>query len=154
MSKKINIFAVVREIVRSYLEELTFIQERDEALYIAYVNALRRPDVKSHQQAIEIAINSPTSQFWISPLRAYREILWCKNGKRVVKAKDHHKRLIEDLYAEYLRLSDKPMFRGCSTLFVSQFAVCSNSAKGFYISRITAKRIINRKRREKGCRWW
>jgi hypothetical protein len=132
------------------LEELTFLEERDEALFAAYKNALRQPDCKSHQQAISMAINSPTSQFWISPFRAYREILWRKRGKRPSRMSDGRSRLVDDLYKVYLRMKDQPMFRGCSTFFISQFAVGCTAPRGFYISMRSAVRIINRKRHEKG----
>jgi hypothetical protein len=132
------------------LEELTFLEERDEALFVAYKNALRQPDCKSHQQAISMAINSPTSQFWIEPYRAYREILWRKNGRRPFGVKRYRKELIDDLYTAYIRLKEQPMFRGCSTFFISQFAVGCTAPRGFYLSMRSAIRIINRKRHEKG----
>ena len=131
------------------MDELTFLEERDEALFVAYKNALRQPDCKSHQQAIDMAINSPTSQFWISPFRAYREILWRKSGKRPSHISNTRSRLVEDLYVAYLRMKEQPMFRGCSTFFISQFAVGSSAPRGFYISKRSAIRIINRKRNEK-----
>lgn len=130
------------------MEELTFLKERDEALFVAYKNALRQPDVKSHQQAIEVATNSPTSQFWISPFQAYREILWKQNGRRPYRASKHRDELVSDLYKEYLRLKEQPMFRGCSTFFISQFAAYRPAPRGFYISELTATRIIHRKKHE------
>ena len=133
------------------MEEKTFIEERDEALYQAYVTALRQPDVKSHQQAIQVAVNSPTSQFWIEPYRAYLEILWLENKRRPKPIRSYRKQLVEDLYAAYLSVKDLPLFKGCSILFISQYAV-GLPARSFYMSEITAKRIINRKRREKRCK--
>ena len=130
------------------MEELTFIKERDEALFVAYKNALRQPDCKSHQQAISIAINSPTSQFWIEPYRAYIEILWRKRNRRPHSISKTRKMLVDDLYGEYLRLKEQPMFRGCSTYFISQFAACRPAPRGFYISELTATRIIHRKKHE------
>jgi hypothetical protein len=130
------------------LNELTFFEERDEALFVAYKNALRQPDVKSHQQAIQVAISSPTSQFWIEPYRAYLEILWRKRNRRPHQISATRKILVDDLYNEYLKLKEQPLFRGCSTYFISQFAAC-RPAKGFYISELTATRIIHRKRHEK-----
>ena len=130
------------------LHELTFFEERDEALYQAYVTALRQPDVKSHQQAIEVAINSPTSQFWIEPYRAYLEILWRNRDSRPYKIGKHRKALVDDLYREYLALKDTLLFKGSSIYFISQFAV-GRPARGFYLSMRSAVRIINRKRREK-----
>ena len=130
------------------MREQTFIEERDEALYMAYINALRQPDVKSHQQAIVTAINSPTSRFWICPYRAYREILWCQNGKRPSHISKTRNELVIDLYNKYNEIKDKPSFRGCSTFFISQFAVASPT-KCFYISYLTASRIIHKKREER-----
>jgi hypothetical protein len=130
------------------VEELTFLEERDEALFVAYKNALRQPDCKSHQQAIDIAINSPTSQFWICPYRAYREILWRKNGHRPSRMSNGRRNLVDDLFAAYQRLERLPMFRGCSTFFISQFAAGSAAPRGFYLSKRSAIRIINRKRHE------
>ena len=130
------------------LRDLTFIKERDDALYKAYVTALRQPDVKSHQQAIEVAANSPTSQFWIEPYRAYLEILWRENGYRPKPIRTYRKQLVDDLYEAYLSVKNLPLFRGCSIFFVSQYVV-GLPARSFYMSGKTAKRIINRKRREK-----
>ena len=134
-----------------YLSESTFIEERDEALYQAYVTALRQPDVKSHQQAIKVAINSPTSQFWIEPYRAYLEILWRNRNSRPYPTGKYRKELVDDLYREYLALKDTCLFRDTSTYFVSQFAA-GRPARGFYLSMRSAVRIINRKRREKRCK--
>ena len=133
------------------MRELTFFEERDEALYQAYVTALHQPGVKSHQQAIEVAINSPTSQFWIEPYRAYLEILWRNRNSRPYRIGKHRKDLVDDLYREYLSLKDTPLFRDTSTYFVSQFAA-GKPARGFYLSMRSAVRIINRKRREKRCK--
>ena len=133
------------------MRDLTFIKERDDALYQAYVTALRQPDVKSHQQAIQVAVNSPTSQFWIEPYRAYLEILWLENKRRPKPIRSYRKQLVEDLYAAYISVKNLPLFKGCSILFISQYAV-GLPARSFYMSEITAKRIINRKRREKRCK--
>ena len=133
------------------MRDLTFIKERDDALYKAYVTALRQPEVKSHQQAIEVAVNSPTSQFWIEPYRAYLEILWREKNCRPKPIRSYRKQLVDDLYAAYLSVKDLPMFKGYSILFISQYAV-GLPARSFYMSKITAKRIINRKRREKRCK--
>lgn len=133
------------------MSELAFIEERDEALYQAYVTALRQPDVRSHQQAIEVAINSPTSQFWVSPIQAYREILWKKKGVRPNHIRPLRHDLVDELYDRYNELSQKPTFRGCSTFFITQFSLQSRASK-FFISMRSAVRIINRKRREKRCK--
>ena len=129
------------------MDELTFLEERDEALFIAYKNALRQPDCKSHQQAIDMAINSPTSQFWISPFQAYREILWKKKGVRPNHIRPLRKDLVNALYQRYELLCSKPTFRGCSTFFVAQFAMYESAPK-FFLSTRSAIRIINRKRNE------
>lgn len=133
------------------MRDLTFIKERDDALYKAYVTALRQPDVKSHQQAIEVAVNSPTSQFWIEPYRAYLEILWREKNCRPKPIRSYRKQLVDDLYEAYLSVKNLTLFRGRSILFISQYAV-GLPARSFYMSEITAKRIINRKRRERRCK--
>lgn len=148
MNKRCN-FALVFRVIRNFLvREKSYIEERDEALYKAYVTALGQPDVKSHQQAIAVAISSPTSQFWIEPYRAYHEILWYSKGKRPFRISNNRRDLMNELYAKYLSLKDKPSFRGCSTFFISQFAVAM-PASSFYMSYRSALRIITRKRNEK-----
>lgn len=82
---------------------------------------------------------------------AYREILWRMHGHRRYKnIRDRRRCLVDDLYGVYLDLVKQPVFRGCSVFFVSQFAADSVAPRGFYLSRRSAIRIINRKRSERG----
>lgn len=74
---------------------IEFIPVRDRELYNAYKTAFRRPDVKSHKQAIQAAIKSETSRFWISTFQAYREILKIKKGKPTGCVRTVRKRMIQ-----------------------------------------------------------
>lgn len=64
------------EFIESGCRELK--DERDRCLYAAYLDALHKPEIKGHRQAINKALASPTSRFWISPLQAYRYIMRMK----------------------------------------------------------------------------
>lgn len=125
-----------------------FIIERDNALYKAYRDALRSEKVHSHQQAIRVALNSPTSRFWIPSFQAYREILKVKKTGEIKSPRGIREKLIKDLYDKYLILKEKPMFRGYSTYFITCFVV-SEAAPRFYISYSRALSIISRMRKQK-----
>lgn len=127
---------------------IEFIPVRDRELYNAYKTAFRRPDVKSHKQAIQAAIKSGTSRFWISTFQAYREILKIKKGKPTGCVRTVRKRMIQKIYSAYQELEKKPAFRGCSTFFITSFAV-QREAPEFYISYSRALAIISRINRER-----
>lgn len=130
---------------------IDFIPARDNELYMAYKRAFRRSDIRSHQQAIEAAINSPTSRFWISTFQAYREILKIKKGKPTEEMRGIRKKMIQRIYAIYKELEEKPTFRECSTYFITSFAV-QQAAPEFYISYSRALAIISRINRERNDR--
>ena len=119
-----------------------------DALYDAYKKALARSDVRSHEEAIFNAINSPTTRYWISIGGASRNIARILKGKPVLYKEGSVKHeLLMRVYQEYLRLSKSPLFRGSSIYFITSFAVMKPADK-FYISYRSARRIISRHRRK------
>lgn len=127
---------------------IEFIPMRDMELYDAYKKAFRRADVKSHRQAIQAAINTKTSRYWISTFQAYREILKIKKGKAAGCTRSVRRRMIQTIYSTYQELENKPAFRGCSTFFITSFAV-QREAPEFYISYSRALAIISRINRKR-----
>ena len=94
-----------------------FIRARDEELYNAYKECLRKKEVRSHQKAIEMAIKSPTSRFGISNFWTYKEILRLKRGKPIMHIRSDRKRMVEKIYDIYLSLEQRPEFRRSSPFF-------------------------------------
>lgn len=123
-----------------------FIKARNKELYDAYKNCMRKKEVKSHQDAIKMAIKSKTSRFWISSFWTYKEILRLKRGKGIMHARADRKRMIEKIYAIYMALEQKPEFRKCSPYFIVSFAL-QQPAPEFYISYSRALSIINKMRK-------
>lgn len=127
---------------------IDFIPERDMELYKAYRNALKKKEVRSQREAVMMAISSPTSRFWISPLQAYRGILLIKKGKTKQKSRSIRDKMIRDIYEIYKELENKGDFLGCSIYFITSFAVYQE-APAFYISYSRALAIIQRINRER-----
>ena len=125
-----------------------FIPERDRELYGRYREALRSKDTRSHQEAIEIAIHSPASRFYISIFQAYRGILRIKKGLRKEGGRVIRNKMIHDIYERYKKLEAKREFRGCSTYFITSFAVYQEAPE-FYLSYSRALAIISRINRER-----
>lgn len=126
----------------------SYIHARDMELFLRYYEAIKKDDSITNQKAIEIAIKSPTSKFWVSPFQVYREILNIVNGRKQPPAmRSIRKRMINDIYERYKELESKPTFRGCSTFFLVQFAV-ELPAPEFYLSYNRALAIIARIKRE------
>lgn len=129
-----------------------YIDERDEALYKAYLEALKKKQVKSHTEAIIEAINTPTKRFWISPHHACRKILKFKKMKEMGNARPIREEALKEIFAIYEKLETKPTFKGASAFFITTFAV-QHEAPKFYISPTRAGAIISRmkrRRREQG----
>lgn len=127
---------------------IEFITMRDRELFEAYRSALRRSNIRSHKEAIQAAINTTTSRFWISPFQAYRCILKLQKGQKP-GMRGIRQKMINDLYNVFSDMSNnRREFKGCSTYFIVGFAV-NHSAPGFYISYHRASAIISRMNRER-----
>ena len=124
-----------------------FIRARDEELYSAYKECLRKKEVRSHQKAIEMAIKSPTSRFWISIFWTYKEILRLKRGKPIMHIRSDRKRMVEKIYDIYQSLEQRPEFRRSSPFFIVSFAI-QQPAPEFYISYSRALTIISKMRND------
>lgn len=125
-----------------------FIPERDKELYEAYRKAMRDRSVKSHQEAIEMAINSKASRFYISTFQAYRGILRIRRGEKKEGTRPVRDRMINDIYERVKELSGRREFKGCSIFFITSFAVFQE-APSFYISYSRALSIISKLKRER-----
>lgn len=122
---------------------------RYESLYRAYKEAFKREEVRTHNDAILIAINSPSPRFWISTFQAYRQILRIKSGRPPAYPPNSKKRkIIEQVYERYKQLENLSSFRGTSTFFIVSFAVMSR-APSFYMSFDRARKIISAIKRSK-----
>lgn len=128
--------------------EIYFIPERDEELYRAYKEALSDRSVTSQRMAVERAIATPTSRFWISVPRAYRYILRLKKGKPLGDQRDVRHEMMMEIYERYRRLEGRREFKGSSVYFITSFAVFQE-APGFYISYSRALSIVSRINRER-----
>ncbi len=124
----------------------SYISRRDEALYQAYLRALERKDITSHEEAVRAAVKSPTERFWVSPFQAYRDVLERERGHSEFK-RDTRCRMMDQIYGHYLEMRRMPSFRGSSTFFIVQFAVMRRAPE-FYISYHRAYNIIKQMRNE------
>lgn len=125
-----------------------FIPERDRELYRRYREALRSKETRSHQEAIDMARHSPASRFYISIFQAYRGILRIKKGLKKEGGRIIRDKMIHDIYERYKKLEAKREFRGCSTYFITSFAVFQEVPE-FYLSHSRALAIISKINREK-----
>lgn len=126
-----------------------YIDERDEALFQAYKDALRRKDVKTHNDAVNAAINTPTKRYWVSPHHVCRKILKYKKLQSTENVRPIREQALKEIYDIYQQLEKKPTFKGASAFFITTFAV-QHQAPQFYLSHTRASAIISRmKRRQK-----
>lgn len=121
---------------------------RNKELYEAYRNAFRKPEVRSHQQAIIEATVSHSSRYWISTLQACRYIIKLKKGLPIKSVNELKKKMILSIYEVYKILEKKPEFKGCSTYFITSFVI-QKGAPEFYISYHRALAIISKMNRER-----
>lgn len=128
--------------------ENELITSRNMELYEAYRNAFRSPEIRSHQQAIEQATQSPSSRYWISTLQACRYIIRLKKGIPIKSVNELKKKMILSIFEVYKTLERKPEFKGCSTYFITSFAI-QKAAPEFYISYHRALAIISKMNRER-----
>lgn len=135
------------EFIESGCRELK--DERDRCLYAAYLDALHKPEIKGHRQAINKALASPTSRFWISPLQAYRYIMRMKKAvDEPLRMGGTRKRIMEEVYRLYVEMKEKRAFKGCSVYFIASFLV-QHEAPEFYLSYHRAYFIINKMKRKR-----
>ncbi len=130
------------------------IKQRDEEFYQAYRKAFQQPGI-THKQAIQLAIHTPTSRYWVSSSYVYRDILsrirgYAKRYDPSRRCNKHHpckSNMYDELFAIYKRLSRQRYFQGCSVYFIVSFVI-NSPAPRFYIGHCQAQRIITQKRKE------
>lgn len=127
--------------IRFGKEPSDYFKARYEALYKAYKEALRRKGV-SHEEAIKIAINSPSPRFWISIAKAYKQIRRKERGEDFSYAQGSLKRkVIEKVYEKYLYYRKLPTHRN-KPIFTTVCWAVHSQAPSFYISYVRALKII------------
>lgn len=125
-----------------------YINERDDALYKAYLDALRRKDVHSHADAINAAINTPTRRYWVSPHHACRKMLKYKKKQKDSNIRPIREQAMNEIFQIYQTLEKKPTFKGASAFFITSFAI-QHPASQFFISPTRASAIISRMKRRR-----
>lgn len=129
-----------------YRSELN--KARDKELFRIYREYMCRPDVQTHQEAIRLAIKTPTTRFWISTIGTYKDILNMKFGRPLIHVSPDKVRMLHHIYEIYKKLERQPAFRGQSVCFITAFAI-QHPAPEFYISYSRAAHIIDAIRRHK-----
>ena len=120
----------------------SYIMERNAELFLRYYEARKNNPRLTCQQAIEQAVDSPTSRHFVSLVEVYREILNKLHGREPKHCmKDLRRQQIEDIYHIYCELAAKPTFKGASPFFIVQFAI-AEPAPHFYLSYSRARDII------------
>ena len=122
------------------MSALCDIHERNAELYQAYKMAMSERGM-THSRAVEIAIQSPSSRYWVSPLYVYREIRTRLRGyarrydpvMRRKKPRACKADMYNELWEIYKRLREKTYFKGCSTYFLVSFVV-NQRAPHYYLS--------------------
>ena len=130
------------------------IHQRDEELYLAYKKAFSQPNT-THIQAVQAAIHTPTSRYWVSPYYVYRDIRSRLRGYRTKydpvsrrkKPRAVRATMYDELFQIYKSLTRQRYFRGYSTYFLVSFVI-NHQAPCFYIELRHAQRIIARMRKE------
>lgn len=109
-------------------------------LWLAFRRAL--PHAKSYNDAIRLAINSPSSRFWISPESARKEINARNNGRKsIYKMGGNKRKVFNIIYERYKKLRESRYFQKGSIYFVLSFAL-EGEAPCLYISYERARKII------------
>lgn len=125
-----------------------YINERDDALFKAYIDALRRKDVHSHADAVNAAIHTPTRRYWVSPHHACRKMLKYKKQQTDSNTRPIREKAMAEIYQIYQSLERKPTFKGASAFFITTFAI-QHPASQFFISPTRASAIISRMKRRR-----
>lgn len=121
------------------------IYKRDEELYKAFLRAYSLPHV-TYREAINIAIHTQTSRYWVSEYSTWREFLHREYGTAWKKKNSSRLEPIYSyLYEQYLSLRNGT-FRNKSKFFIVCFLI-NRPASGFYLSYYQARKIIHRMRK-------
>lgn len=117
-------------------------KSRQECLWKAYKEALKRPEIRSHEDAVRAAMNSPSPRFWISTKEAARQIARLERGQNTTyRINSCKQEIIKEVYKRYLRLK-RGFLKGSSIYMITSFAVMSEAPK-MYISYNRARIIIS-----------
>ncbi len=117
-------------------------KERDYELYAAYRRFMNEINV-THAKAVELAVKSPASRYWVSPNYLYREIRRREAGKETEKKSRTMRKspLYDRLYSDYLTIRERPTCRGLSKLALCDLLV-NRPAPSFFLSEKRADEII------------
>ena len=124
-------------------------QERDNELYAIYRRFMKEINV-THAKAVELAVKSPASRYWVSPNYLYREIRRREAGNEMKeKSRTMRKSSVYDsLYSDYLTIRERPTYCGLSKLALCDLLV-NRPAPSFFISEKRADEIIQGIRQSK-----
>lgn len=134
------------------------IQQRNAELFGAFKKAMSQSGI-TFDQAVEAAINSPTSRYWVSPNYVYRDIKARLRGyataydpsARRKKVRSCKETMYDELWELYQKLSEKAYFKGSSTYFLVSFVV-NQKAPRFYLSHRQGLSIIRKMLKENRSR--
>ena len=117
------------------------IQERNAELRKLYRKFMNEVNT-THSEAVKAAVNSPASRYWVSPTYLYREILRRKAGKPNKVKRPYGKTSVYDqLYSDYLTISQRPMYRDMPLPMLCDLLV-ARPAPRFFISEKRASEVI------------
>lgn len=121
---------------------MTITQKRNEEIRRVYNSIVSRYSINlSHipiHVVVDLVVNSPASQFYISVEQASRYITAMERGE-TISARDNRKELMEDLFKVYLKCKER--LKGHYKNYIVSYAI-HQQAPRFYVSRESIVRII------------
>lgn len=120
---------------------MTNTQERNAELYALYRKYMRKDHI-THSEAVRAAVNSPASRFWLSPNYLYYVFTTIRKGTCPCPHRKQKKSpLYKQLYADFLELKERPLYRNLSMEAICDLLV-SRPAPSFFLSEKRADEII------------
>lgn len=97
---------------------------RYRALWSAYTQALRNPDIRTRDEAIRAAINSPQPRYMVSEEKMTRAISRLLKGQTPpFQPNGLHYKAMVDIYDIAKQLLTLPSFKGMSISFITAYAI-------------------------------
>jgi len=125
---------------------------RDEALYEAYKNVLKKQPYLDSDKALEEALKAPQPRMWVSFYGVYRILLRIIHDSRDAPKNKARNSLELEIREKYERLKKRTIFSDASAYFLTSFIIAEPS-NGFFVSFIYAKKVVGLVRKKHQSAW-
>lgn len=125
--------------------------EKKQDLLRAFNQIRRERELTSIIEGVALAIESPSSRFWVTPEQASREIKRMERGETSQKMSLLRKQMFEELYDRYSAARMQSEFAYKSVTYICSFIVMQPAPR-FYIKLSSAIKMIKEQRTIEQCR--